>query len=62
MWGLMGILYKVDPTWIQNFRESGPRTFRKSGPYTKDYCMSKKLTFEKFERVDFKYNNNYLKF
>ena len=46
----------------QTFRKSQPWIFRKSGPYTKLYCRSYRLVFDKFEGADFKYDNSFLKF
>ena len=43
----MKVVYfiKQTRTWTPNFRKSGPRTFRKSGPYAKIDCMSERLIF-----------------
>ena len=44
-------------TWT--FRKTGFRTFRKTGSYANVHSMSQRLTYGKFERADFKYDNNF---
>ena len=56
--------YFIKPARTQalTVRKSEPRTFRKSGPYTKIDCMNQRLISDKFEGADFNYGNNFLKF
>ena len=44
----------------RTFRKSRPRTYRKSGPYVKIYCIGQKHPYDKLEVADFKYDYNFL--
>ena len=40
--------------------KSGPRTYRKSGPYAKIHYIGQKNPYDKLEVADLKYDNNFL--
>ena len=56
----LGSTYTSSVNHQRTFRESGPRTCRKSGPYAKIHCIGQKHLDDKLEVADFKYDNNLL--